>query len=209
VLDVIVETLLDRRLYPALRQITLVGHSSGGQIVQRYALTTAKPPDSRVRFVVANPSSFCYLHDQRWLSQGTPSERLALPPASVRQSCPTYNNWEWGLNPGESAPYVRHDAASVAVYKQRYEARDVRYLIGGDDVCNEKMTPGCQSHGLETTCMDMLQGYNRRYRAEHFVMHLTAFYGRAVHRSAVVPGVGHDHSLMFESEQGQALIFGQ
>lgn len=75
-------------------------------------------------------------------------------------------------------------------------------------MCNEAMTPGCHSHGLETTCMDMLQGYNRRYRAEHYVKHLANVFGHAVHNSSVVPGVGHDHSLMFESLQGQALIFG-
>ena len=207
VLDAIVLTLLDTKLYPNLQHLTLVGHSSGGQTVQRFALTTTMPPDSRMRFVVANPSSFAYLDDKRWLKQGTSEERLAVPPASVRASCPRYNEWEWGFAPGgEQAPYIKVN--TTAQYKSAYETRDVRYLIGGNDVCNEAMTPGCISHGLETTCMDMMQGYNRRYRAEHYVNHLAAYYGHAVHRSSVVPSVGHDHSLMFESKHGVNEIFG-
>eukprot|EP01047_Picozoa_sp_COSAG01_P035561 COSAG01_NODE_2738_length_7160_cov_14.104943_6_plen_128_part_00 len=121
-----------------------------------------------------------------------------------------YNEWEWGLHPGgELARYVELGSTAVARAATTYARRDVRYLIGGADICNSDMVPGCHSHGLETTCMDMLQGYNRRFRAEHYVKHLDSFYGRTVHNFSVVPGVGHDHSLMFESSQGQALIFEQ
>lgn len=207
VLDTIISTLLDTKLYPNLQHLTLVGHSSGGQTVQRFALTTTMSLDSRLRFVVANPSSFAYLDDKRWENQGTAKERLAVPPTPVRASCPQYDEWEWGLTPGgEQAPYIKVN--NTAQYKRVYETRDVRYLIGGDDVCNEAMMPGCISHGLETTCMDMMQGYNRRYRAEHYMKHLATYYGHGVHRSSVVPHVGHDHSLMFESEHGIIEIFG-
>lgn len=183
VLDQLLARILDRRRYPAVEQLTLVGHSSGGQLVQRYALTTQAADvgsDPRLRFVVANPSSFAYLSPERWVDQGKPTERLALPPLAVRdESCRRYNRWEWGLQPGgETAPYVTGLVSTAARqrYITAYSQRDVRYLIGGADVCNEAMTPGCLSHGLETTCMDMLQGYNRRFRAEHYIKHLLAVY---------------------------------
>ena len=76
---------------PRVELITLMGHSSGGQTVQRYAFSTSivagrteppaprahaaaagglpGPPRSalpRVRYVVANPSSFVYFDDRRW-----------------------------------------------------------------------------------------------------------------------------------------------
>ena len=34
-----------------------------------------------------------------------------------------------------------------------------------------------------------------------------AFFGRAVHTSSLVPGVGHDHTNMFQSAQGLAALF--
>jgi pimeloyl-ACP methyl ester carboxylesterase len=77
--------------YPRLELVTLVGHSSGGQAVQRYALTTKMAVEARVRYVVANPSSFAYLNGERWLDQGKPTERLATPPASVTSGCPRYH----------------------------------------------------------------------------------------------------------------------
>lgn len=70
--------------FPMLRTIVVVGHSAGGQTVQRYALMThLRPgalahdpslapmpgvrPEVEVRFVVANPSSYAYLNNMRWV----------------------------------------------------------------------------------------------------------------------------------------------
>lgn len=97
----------------------------------------------------------------------------------------------------------------------QYAARDVLYLAGGADTCN--VTTGwCDSHGLETTCADELQGNMRLARADNYVKYLAAYFGGGVsnpavplrHKQVVVPGVGHDHSLMFESAEGQAALFG-
>lgn len=36
-----------------------------------------------------------------------------------------------------------------------YAGRDVVYLAGQNDTCNEDLTPKCQSHGLDKSCSGM------------------------------------------------------
>ena len=78
--------------YPAMEHIVIVGHSAGGQTVQRYALTAphaapaagpkvAPPP---VRYVVANPSSFGYLNASRWTDTALPKVPSAPAPSLHR-----------------------------------------------------------------------------------------------------------------------------
>jgi hypothetical protein len=68
----------------------VVGHSAGGQTVQRYALVTGSDtPALHTRFVVANPSSFGYLNASRWADTSNPTI-LHQPDAAL---CPTYNSW--------------------------------------------------------------------------------------------------------------------
>jgi hypothetical protein len=45
----------------------------------------------------------------------------------------------------------------------------------------------------------MLEGHFRRERAENYFKFLLAFFGRIVHSISLVPGVGHDHTNMFQS----------
>jgi pimeloyl-ACP methyl ester carboxylesterase len=62
-LDQIIKHLGNRTLFPALKEIVVAGHSGGGQVVQRFALTghdhpTLRTEGIRLRYVVANPSSY-------------------------------------------------------------------------------------------------------------------------------------------------------
>jgi len=81
VIDSIMVMLNNTKLFPNMKMVSLVGHSAGGQTVQRYALSSKIQPansplttdahprisiDKTVRFVVANPSSFTYLDNRRW-----------------------------------------------------------------------------------------------------------------------------------------------
>ena len=68
VMDHLLSMVTDRARFPNLRVITLIGHSAGGQYVQRYAAGTQAPAsfaEHRFVFVVANPSSYLYLNGQR------------------------------------------------------------------------------------------------------------------------------------------------
>jgi hypothetical protein len=83
-MDVLLERLCNRTHFPNLRRIVVVGHSAGGQFVQRWALSSNSwcfgggqyvhrwaPQNSdlpNVRVVVANPRSFAYLDNRRYFA---------------------------------------------------------------------------------------------------------------------------------------------
>ena len=236
-LDAIVGSLLNRARFPNLEQVVFFGHSSGGQMVQRWALLTSVeivkknksllPGELRprwqtmfsrrtlqstkaphFRFAVANPSSYCYLDELRHIN-GT----FRRPPKHTRQSCPQINQWEYGLDSGSPTDIRYKDlaiqkAGGLPALVHRYAQKDVVYLAGSQDRCP---TAGpddwCNSHGLETTCMDMLQGRFRLERHQLFMQSLRNFFGRKVHRSQIIPGVGHDHSMILHSKEGLAAVF--
>ncbi len=96
VVDRLLARLSDRRLFPTLATVVLVGHSAGGQFVQRYAmlgreLGPAAVAGLAVRFVVVNPSSYAYPDRDR----PTPAGGFAPGPAAA---CPGYDRWKYGLD---------------------------------------------------------------------------------------------------------------
>jgi hypothetical protein len=74
ILDQMLAILTDRNLYPNINKISMLGHSAGGQMVQRYAIMSllAAAYDIhdvdyiKMQFVVANPSSYTYLDERRY-----------------------------------------------------------------------------------------------------------------------------------------------
>ena len=62
VLDGWLASLASRELFPELKDIVLVGHSGGGQFVQRYAMVGKFEPAGEIkcRYVVSAPSSYAY-----------------------------------------------------------------------------------------------------------------------------------------------------
>jgi pimeloyl-ACP methyl ester carboxylesterase len=186
-----------------------------------------------IRAVVANPSSYAYLTPLRKVKTTPATQSFLSSSSSVHQEwqilsnisdCPRYNSWEWGLGPTNSngnsenvkedatPAYVRHvlQQVNTSFLISRFAYRNVVYLAGERDVCN---VPGndhsgwCFSHGLETTCMDQLQGWNRLERHMTYYEHLTKLVGITSHQRAIVPNAGHDHSLMFQSPVGLYYLF--
>ena len=222
-LDAIVQSLANTTQFPHLDMITVLGHSSGGQMVQRWALLSNMVPDradvsltmtqengnpAHIRAIVANPSSYVYLDGRRYVNN-----TFQYPTKKTQRSCPQYDQWEYGLHAGGPINVrYKHQAimkagGTVAAI-ERYAHRDVVYLAGGQDRCPTTGKGGwCYSHGLETTCMDMLQGTNRLERSRNFFRSLEVLYGKQVHTRTVIDGVGHDHSLMFTSREGIAALW--
>jgi hypothetical protein len=180
---------------PRLREIIVTGHSAGGQFAQRWALLSNSHvwKTHPVRVVVANPRSFCFLSAER-LINGTwqiPNE----------EDCPVYNEWEWGLGPGDwlSTPYKDQaidDVGGVDEIIRRYPSRDIVYLAGEQDIIPNG------------DCQDQLQGAFRRVRSENFMASLERIYHRPVHRRYVASGIPHDHTLLYQSPEGQQALFG-
>lgn len=138
-----------------------------------------------------------------------------------QEQCPEFNSYEWGLNynPKVPAPYVKFNVKKLLGLDDdfrdvfcRYASRDLVYLAGerdteklGNQICNE----------------DGYQGPTRRERSSRFYLSLQVI-GREegycerddvelekdqVHTHRVVKDVGHDHALIFQSEEGLEGMF--
>lgn len=198
-LDVLVQKLLE--ILPSLTRLVIAGHSSGGQTVQRWSLLTSIWNKEITRAVVANPSSYAYMSPLRLLNETwtTPND------------CPYYDDWEWGLSNGGDieVPYRQHIAHNVSHLISRFQGRTITYLAGSQDRCNVSEPNGwCHSHGLETTCMDEVQGEDRLVRSARYMSSLRLAGFGSTHTRRIVPGVGHDHAMMFQSPTGIDTIFG-
>lgn len=195
-IDAILAKLADRTLFPNLNQIIIAGHSGGGQIVQRYAVVAKgdkRLTDSgiKVRYVVANPSSYVYFVPERPLPAG------GVGPFAGAAACPSYNDWRYGFA-GRLPPYVQQDPALL---EQRYLARDVVHLLGTEDT-----DPNHRS--LDNSCAGKAEGPHRYFRGHAYFSSMKARHGATYrHRLFNVPGVGHHGGHMFGSACGLFALF--
>jgi hypothetical protein len=200
VVDIIAAKLTDPNMFPNLNRLTFVGHSAGGQFVNRYA--ASRPEGLPTQYVVANPSSYLYMDQQRRV-EGT-LDQFAVPDASTQSSCPTFNQYKYGLE--ELNPYM--DAVGIDRIRSQYAQHQVIYLLGEAD---NDPTPD-EGDELDQNCPAMLQGSQRLERGTIYFNYLNHFYGALViqgkHTVVTVPGVGHSAQGMFTSPQGVTAIFG-
>ncbi|MCP3803039.1 hypothetical protein NLX83_27565 [Allokutzneria sp. A3M-2-11 16] len=110
-MDEVLARLSDKSRFPKLNRITVIGHSAGGQFVQRYAAGSPAATPS-TRFVTANASSYLYFTAKR--------------PAPIGK-CPEYDNYKYGVQ-----RLNRYMAGKPL--QQQYTDRAVTYLLGGDDI---------------------------------------------------------------------------
>lgn len=186
VFDAIVARLSDGRRFPQMRDIVVMGHSAGGQIVQRYAIVGNAPqldPGARVpvRLIVSNPSSYLYFTDWR-----------PYPP----HNCADFDQWRYGL---AGAPrYVTGSAASL---EARYVKRNVTYLMGEADT-------NPNEDDLDRSCGGEAQGPYRFARAKYFIKYVAGRHPSGTNQVyAFVPGVHHDSRGMFTSRCALGVIF--
>ncbi|AZF60269.1 alpha/beta hydrolase [Pseudomonas sp. R11-23-07] len=189
-LDQIIKHLGNRTLFPALKEIVVAGHSGGGQVVQRFAVTGHPHPmlqteGIRLRYVVANPSSYAYFSLQR-------------PVPFETASCPGFNEWKYGM---QGLPdYAKGQGAEQL--EQAYVSRDVTYLLGQQDT--DPNHPA-----LDKSCEAETQGAYRLIRGHNYFDALKQRHPQLGHRLVEVPGVGHDGDKMFTSPEGQKVLFAQ
>lgn len=185
--DAILSHLADRTLLPDLAEVVIAGHSAGTQMVQRYAVVgrgeaALDARGIRVRYVVANPSSYLYFSDDR-------------PVPVAPSTCPDFNRWKYGL---AGAPrYV----GGTAGLEARYVARDVIYLLGTADT-------NPHHPALDTSCAGEAEGPYRLVRGQDYFTYLKVRHPEGLRqRVALVPGVAHNGGQMFGSACGLAALF--
>jgi pimeloyl-ACP methyl ester carboxylesterase len=188
VLDQLIKHLGNRTLFPALKEIVVAGHSGGGQVVQRFALTghdhpTLQAEGIRLRYVVANPSSYAYFSPQR-------------PVQFDATLCPGFNDWKYGM---QHLPAYAH-GQSPQHLEQVYVSRDITYLLGQQDT-------NPNHPALDKGCEAETQGAYRLIRGHHYFDYLTLRHPQLRQKLVEVPGVGHDGDRMFTSPEGQKALF--
>jgi pimeloyl-ACP methyl ester carboxylesterase len=186
VFDAMIARLSDRARFPNLREIALVGHSAGGQIVQRYAVVGQAPQldggSIPVHLVVSNPSSYFYFDDWRPVPQ---------------RSCSSFDKWRYGIS---GAP--RYVYGSASELEARYVTRHVTYLLGTADTDPNQ-------DDLDKSCGGEAQGAFRFERGKNFIAYIKRRHPEGTSQDfAYVEGVGHDNRKMFTSACGLATIFG-
>lgn len=198
VLDTLLDEITNAETFPNLQHIVLVGHSGGGQLVQRYAMVGKfKPPAGiQIRYVVSAPSSYAYPSSERY-HRG--EKRFLVPDGTVLEQCPGYDSWGYGL----SQPYAYFKTESAATIASEYAKKSVFYLCGSRD--NDP-----DDGSIGKNCGAMMQGLHRLQRMQVFHKFLTFKYGRDIskhHRFAVVPNVGHYGRGTMTSRVGLVALF--
>ncbi|MGV1794164.1 alpha/beta fold hydrolase [Rhizobium sp. A37_96] len=191
-LDALLQHFADRRLYPSLKTIVVMGHSAGAQLVQRYAVVGREAQDLAntgisVRYLVANPSSYLYFDN----------ERPALPADQSMAACPRATHWRYGL--ASAPPYV--SSQNPKLLETRYAQRNVVYLLGEADT-------NPYTHFIDRSCAAMAQGPYRLARGLTYFDYMKKRHPADLNQKVVeVPGVGHDDEAMFTSDCSIAVLF--
>ena len=202
-IDAILARLADRNIFPNLKNVTLAGHSGGGQVMQRYAVVgrggdRLMQSGVHVRYVIANPSSYVYFSPERPVLNPGAAFTFALP---AKTCYAKYDKWKYGIN--EPPPYVGD--ASFTDLEQRYLRRDVIYLLGTNDI--DPNHPA-----LDKTCSAEVEGPYRFFRGKAYFAYLESRHPDLAQPSAsqqlwFVPGVEHDGEKMLNSTCGLAALF--
>jgi hypothetical protein len=195
--DSMITQVCNRKLFPKLKKIIVIGHSAGGQFVSRYAGMTPMPNILRggykFRFIIMNPSTYLYLDDRRPVKSET-SLTFTRPDTT---GCSNFNEYPRGFE--KLIPY----AAKIgeATIKQQFLTRDVALVLGGSDT-------DMKDPSLDKSCGGNLQGRFRLERGQFYYEYLQLFSKKGkVHTVDVVPNVAHSGEKMVNNEITRKYLF--
>lgn len=213
-IDVLVKQLADKKTFPNLTKIVIAGHSAGGQVVTRYAMSSKvhNTPGVAISYVVANPSSYAWPASVRPLPTGDANPVDAYKEALGKNGeevhgdftygtfdstkAPTFDRWPAGLQ--NLSGYTATMTADQ-LRKQLVE-RPTTYLLGQVDVL--------PLGGFDSSANAMAQGPTRRARGEAFYKYVTETMG-AKHNAIIVSECGHNDRCIFTTNTVFPVIFPQ
>jgi hypothetical protein len=192
----IVDELLGRicskssKIFTQLETVVLIGHSAGGQFVNRYAAGGKGCPDSGIetRYVVMNPSSYLYVDARRRSEPGGDFQTSWF-------GCRGYDDYKYGL--GDLNTYMKR--VGVDVLRKRLFTRKTYYLAGTADT---KL-----GGSLDTRCEANRQGANRLVRHANYRDYTGLFDEWAGAEFLLVPEIGHSSRKMLRSEVARRVMF--
>jgi len=210
-MDVLLETLCNKENYPNLERIVIAGHSAGGQFVHRWGLSSDSwcfgdgernnhpvvGDDSEsnvdlpsIRVVAANPRSYAYLDERRYLPATTddvplvedeggegstlsPFNELEFrsPTSSELNDCQEYNQYCWGLedNPNVPAPYITNNVNKLMTSDDNvHDNTDLFCRYASRDILYLSGERDTKQLGNQICDEDGYQGPSRRERSERF-----------------------------------------
>jgi pimeloyl-ACP methyl ester carboxylesterase len=204
-IDEIVRRLSDKKNFPNLTRIVVAGHSAGGQLATRYAMTN-KVHGTRgvsITYVVGNPSSYAWPAAVRPLPSGdadpATADKAALGDNGEKvhstftfgafdaSKVPNFNRWPAGLE--SPAGYAANLTADQM--KRQLAERPTTYLLGQVDVL--------PLGGFDSSPTAMAQGPTRRARGEAFYKYVTDSLG-AKANAIIVPECGHNDRCIFTTD---------
>ena len=191
-IDTLITRIYNSKLFPNLKNIVITGHSAGGQFTQRYAIGSKvqKNVQAKISFVPSNPSSYMYLHSERYhFKEGnfTLNDKI--------EDCPLYNEYIYG--PANRAKYLAK--YSTQELKNIYKSNKVTYLMSEEDK---------GSDSLDRSCEAMAQGKNRFERALNFWYYDKKMQLSSNHNFMGIPGIAHEHKDVYASKEAGEIVFG-
>lgn len=209
-LDEILKKVARKDVFPNLRGITVTGHSAGGQVTNRYGMSS-KVHDALgvpVTYVVSNPSSYAWPTDERPTGYGAwpvyagapgfvPDLGEGQPPfrsLGDGRGCTGYDQWPYGFK--NRAGYA--GSLSDEQLTRQLASRPVVYLLGQDDIL--------PLSGFDSSCSAMAQGPTRQARGQAYAKYLNEELG-AQHRVIVVTGCGHNGRCIYTSDDWIGIAF--
>ena len=192
--DSIIARVCDPKLFPKLKKVIVIGHSAGGQFVQRYAGMAPILRGYKFRFIVMNPSSYLYFDERRPIKTG---DKLTFSkPDST--GCGDYNEYPKGFE--KLNPYAAKIGAETI--KQQFLTRDIVFVLGGSDV-------DMNDPSMDKTCSGNMQGRFRLERGQFYYEYLQLFSKKGkIHKVDVVPNVAHSGEKMVASRAATWYMFG-
>jgi hypothetical protein len=167
VVDKVIRALQDSKTNPNLEEIVLVGHGGGAQFVHRFAVVSDAESTERVKitYMVANPSTFLYLTQDRPLLANDAGElvkggcdqydALTYTPGTFSFEVPDMARvanfllkemWKFGgrkYTEDKCAKFDKYeygltglDGAKAALFRERFRSRNVVYVAARFDACN-------------------------------------------------------------------------